>query len=277
MSYQVPDSPLHPDANEEVHHLPEGTLDIDLNPDLEDEDEDEQEEREEEGGFVKVMPQSSNILLLNNQSESMQDQESNRGRIVTDQKEEGEEEEEEDINFPSITPTFENAYESTKSDFITHTQVSPAQQSKLVNYLDDELLQIQRKFVKAQSGEFKVLVNDIIEPLLSNLKVIWLSISPTSSNNIEYFLKIINDSEDYFQYFEFDGPSNKLVFEFLQYLDVKLSFLHDVKLLSPTQLVRLLSTINRLRLILIEKFSKKSNSIVELEVSKIFEGLLERT
>lgn len=267
MSFQVPDSPAHPAANEEVRHLPEGTFEIDLNPDL-DEDDDE----DEQGGFVKIVPPTANLIsLLNRQSETIQQEEQ------TGIKRPDYQEEEEDMEFPSITPTFENAYESTKTDFASHSQITSGQQSKLVNYLDDELLKIQRMFVKTQSGELNLKVNDIIEPLFTNLKIIWLSISPESPNNIEYFLKIINDSEDYFGYFDFNGDSNKPVFEFLQFLDVKLSFLHDIKLLSPTQLVRLLSTINRLRIVLIEKFSTRSNSIVELEVSKIFEGLLERS
>lgn len=273
---KIPDSPLHPRANEEINELPEGQLpDIDLNPDLESEDDNQEENQQvngntqEEGGFIPAMAQ----VVPEPFNEGLPPDHTN-GHMT--EKPSVAEDLEEEMNFPSITPTLEQAYEDAQQEFQTHQVINGTQQSRLINYLDEELLKIQRKFVKTQSGQVRVTINDILLDLMPLLKLIWMSITANSNNTIEYFLKILTDLEDYLMHFPVPNPTN-IMFETLQYIDVRISYLYDQKLYNSTQFVRTLSIVSRLRMELITKLSNSSSTVIELESSKLFEGILERS
>ncbi|EGV66455.1 hypothetical protein PSN45_002944 [Yamadazyma tenuis] len=270
MSLNAPTTPTHPAANEEIRYLPEGQLDIDLNPDLDDDDDDDQvmdsNHMDVEGGFIK------------DQSIDQTHQLSQHHDIEPDTQPRGSPKPNLLIDFRGITPTFEESYEATRLHFTAHEEITGPQQSKLINYLDEQLLKIQRVFIKTQSGEINSTIGSIIEPLYTNAKLVWLSISPGSHGNVEYFIKILNDLEDYVSFYNLNIGDRREFFEFLQFLDVKLSYLHDVGLFSSTGLIRVVSIISRLRIVIIDKFSQsESRGEVETEVSRLFEGLLERS
>lgn len=259
---KVPSSPRHPGANEEVKELPEGQLpDIGLDAGSQS---DEDYEGPNDGGFipqVRPEPFDTNANIDENlQRHPSVDVEGN-------------------IDFPSITPTFEQAYEDTDKQFITHTPITSAQQSRLINYLDDKLLAIQREFVKTVSGELNSSLNDILQQLFPLMRMVWISITRTNNTNIEYFIKMLTEMEDYFKSLKVpvdnsSGP--RLIFETIQFLDVKTSYLYDHQLCSSTQFVRILSLAPRLRRLLITELSESSDTLIELECSKLFEGVLER-
>lgn len=266
MSYNIPQSPPHPEPNEEVKQLPSGQLNIDLNPDLQSDDDSDfvpvkqATDNEDEGGFIRPQGPRFDPLLMNELSMEKLEEPVIDKPIQVDQ----------------LTKSFEEAYELATGEFESHDPISDIQQSKLVNYLDEELLKIQRLFVKTQSGEISLTLDDILHPILTNLQVIWLSISVTSSTNVEYFIKVLNDLEDYLAFYKISNPS--LLFSLLQFIDVRLSYLYDIRVFSPTGYVRTLSIITRLRILVLDRFSRQeANNTVEVEISKVFEGLLERS
>lgn len=273
----VPSSPRHPEANEEVKELPQGQFpDIDLGG-LSQSDSDSDVGESEQGGFINGntshnrntdngVPAASAMATKNeSQTTAIQDTNGvNNGDI------------EADAMFPSITPTFEQAYEDASKEFTTHKPITAQQQSRLVNYIDEELLKIQRKFVKTQSGQIRLSLNDILNDLLPLLKMIWLSITRSSNTTFEYFVRILTDLEEYFLHYQIPDHTQEF-FETLQFIDVRISFLYDERICNRTQFIRILSVVSRLRILLISKLSNNFNPLIELESSKIFEGVLERS
>lgn len=246
----IPPSPEHPQGDEEVKELPQGGFDIDLNPGISSDEDDE--------------------VIDNNKSHDLS-QAIDVAHVNTNGMDDFEIK-----DVPTITSSFEEEYELVKDELNSHDSISLSQQSKFVNYIDEELLKLQRKFVKTQSGEIRFELTELIVELKQILKLIWRSISVSSHNNIEYFIKILNDLEDYFEFYpKFDSESG--IFQCVQYIDVRIALLHDEKLLQPTQFVRILSIVSRLRMILISKIYRNDDVAIEIEISKIFEGILDRS
>lgn len=247
----IPPSPEHPQGDEELKELPEGQFDIDLNPGISSDEDDESIDNNKSGDIS----QANDEAHVNNEYE-------------TDNF---------DVeNVPTITSSFDEEYGNVKVELDSHQPISLSQQSKFVNYIDEELLKLQRKFVKTQSGEIRFNLNQLINELDQNLKLIWRSISIASHNNIEYFIKILNDMEDYFEFYpQFTSDSG--IFKTIQFIDVRIALLHDKKLLQPTQFVRILSIISRLRMMVISKIYRNDDVTIEIEISKIFEGILDRS
>lgn len=279
----TPPTPIHPAPNEEVRNfpnekIPDSTLaDIDLNPDLYDEDDDDQDMDND----TPTNNQSNDELPVNNtngiaprnplldtlkQSEMVDDSESEMEEVDL-------------YKFQQITLPFQEAYELFTIEFnsIEPSPISQQQQSKFVNYIDDHLLRIQRKFIKSQTEDtptysFIQLINELSEVI----NIIWVSISKKNPlfGQMDYYIKILGDIEDYLSHYkrlfndEFTVDSVKIdltklvtFFKFFQKVDLQISMLIDgydtnsktITKANSTQLIRLYPIITRLRILIIEK------------------------
>lgn len=244
----LPPTPLHSAPDEEVvlpsEQMP--TNDIDLNPELE---------------------------------ESDQDTEPSEPRIS------------------AWTVPFEEAFRHLKTDFYKKQaeEFLHSQQSRFITYTDGEILQIQRKFIKFQANPDMVYsLETVITEVGRVLDFVWQSVNVKTPlfGQEEYYLRVLGDLEEWLEYYTF--PAASLVtfyikfFNFFQAIDTHLSFLadgfdtadHSVSKLSNTELVRLLPLITRLRLLIISRIGKVLESghsdVMDLEIGRLFEGLLER-
>ncbi|KAL6452997.1 hypothetical protein SBY92_000342 [Candida maltosa Xu316] len=292
-----PPTPIHPAPNEEVtNELPSGVTlsdaNIDLNPDLYDDDvdvnEDEANQKPVTNGDI-AQPRLPIVQQLQQEDELV---------VTTDS-----DLEDVDINqLQQITLPFNESYQLLKINFDNAGQdvISPAQQSKLINYIDEQLLQIQRKFIKQQT-ESVVMYSliDLIQDLTNIINLIWVSIEQKSGiyGQIEYYIKILGDLEDYLGNYatlfneswsshgklRLDMQNLVIFFKFWQKLDLHLSFLIDgftingrIMKMNGTETTRLLPIVSRLRILIISKIDM-IRSKLKLEISRIFEGVLERT
>ncbi|CAI5758165.1 unnamed protein product [Candida verbasci] len=277
----LPPTPLHPAPNEEINNqLPQGKLqssNIDLNPDLYDEEEEKTPDND------KIETDNSNILLDQLSETELEDV---------------------NINLNQVTLSFDQAYESLKINFYNNKSqsLSESQQSKFINYLDEELLKVQRNFIKQQSGESTNSLIDLISDLNPILELLFVSISPNANlfAQVSYYIKILGDFEDFINHynvlFEYNNISQIAeFFKFIQNLDLSICLLidgyeninnHKVQKFNMTELTRLFPIVSRIRILIIEKVdnqrrrNRKPNEMIdnllELEISRIFEGILTR-
>ncbi|CAX43148.1 uncharacterized protein yor352w homologue, putative [Candida dubliniensis CD36] len=329
-----PPTPIHPAPNEELTNgVPTNTLladsNIDLNPDLYEEEEMQVEDSKDNSNDKGLPKNSTNDALLPPQSEGTSNNDVNGAITNADS-----DLEDVEINqLHQITLPFIESYQLLKQDFhntltnLNSTQITSAQQSKLINYIDETLLQIQRKFIKQQTeSEISYSLIHLLQELSTVISVIWVSIQQKSVlyGQIEYYIKILGDLEDYVNNYKTlfnESWSNNnnlhinmqnlvIFFKFWQKIDLQLSFLIDgynivlnndnqqTKLIkmNVTELTRLLPIVTRLRIAIISKIdairirlkrNQESNSdnvatsniltIFELEISRLFEGILERS
>lgn len=330
-----PPTPIHPAPNEELTNgVPTNTLladsNIDLNPDLYEEEEMDIEETK--SNIVdEILPENltSNDPALQPQSGNAFNDNINGATTNADS-----DLEDVEINqLHQITLPFNESYQLLKQEFqntltnLGQSQITSAQQSKLINYIDETLLQIQRKFIKQQTElEINYSLIQLLQELSTVISVIWVSIQQklVLYGQIEYYIKILGDLEDYVNNYKtlFNETWSKnnnlhinmqnlvIFFKFWQKIDLQLSFLIDgynivlnngnqqTKLIkmNVTELTRLLPIVTRLRIAIISKIDglrmrlKKNQennndndatsnilTIFELEISRLFEGILERS
>lgn len=330
-----PPTPIHPAPNEELTNgVPTNTLladsNIDLNPDLYEEEEMDIEETK--SNIVdEISPENltSNDPALQPQSGNASNDDINGATTNADS-----DLEDVEINqLHQITLPFNESYQLLKQEFqntltnLGQSQITSAQQSKLINYIDETLLQIQRKFIKQQTElEINYSLIQLLQELSTVISVIWVSIQQklVLYGQIEYYIKILGDLEDYVNNYKtlFNETWSKnnnlhinmqnlvIFFKFWQKIDLQLSFLIDgynivlnngnqqTKLIkmNVTELTRLLPIVTRLRIAIISKIDglrmrlKKNQennndndatsnilTIFELEISRLFEGILERS
>lgn len=330
-----PPTPIHPAPNEELTNgVPTNTLladsNIDLNPDLYEEEEMDIEEAT--SNIVdEISPENltSNDPALQPQSGNASNDDINGATTNADS-----DLEDVEINqLHQITLPFNESYQLLKQEFqntltnLGQSQITSAQQSKLINYIDETLLQIQRKFIKQQTKlEINYSLIQLLQELSTVISVIWVSIQQklVLYGQIEYYIKILGDLEDYVNNYKtlFNETWSKnnnlhinmqnlvIFFKFWQKIDLQLSFLIDgynivlnngnqqTKLIkmNVTELTRLLPIVTRLRIAIISKIDglrmrlKKNQennndndatsnilTIFELEISRLFEGILERS
>ena len=322
-----PPTPIHPAPNEELTNgVPTNTLladsNIDLNPDLYEEEEMDIEEAT--SNIVdEISPENltSNDPALQPQSGNASNDDINGATTNADS-----DLEDVEINqLHQITLPFNESYQLLKQEFqntltnLGQSQITSAQQSKLINYIDETLLQIQRKFIKQQRElEINYSLIQLLQELSTVISVIWVSIQQklVLYGQIEYYIKILGDLEDYVNNYKtlFNETWSKnnnlhinmqnlvIFFKFWQKIDLQLSFLIDgnqqTKLIkmNVTELTRLLPIVTRLRIAIISKIDglrmrlKKNQennndndatsnilTIFELEISRLFEGILERS
>lgn len=285
---ETPPTPLHPAPNAEVSNLPSEPLsnsNMELNPDLYDEEDDDNSMAE---------PQRNTEA----QEDNAEDNDPDSSGIY--------------INL--WTMPFDDAYDLLKAQFLKNwnqPKVTEAQQSKFVNYLDHELLQVQRKFIKNQADTAELYsLQQLLHDIGTILDLIWFLVNPNNKlyGQEEYFLRIIGDLEDWVAYYGLpiydaaDTSSAELYkfFNFFQAFDTRLSFLIDgyqvngeTAKLSSTEIVRLVPIVSRLRLEIVSKLdpsrskltraktlgNEQANdllNILDVEIGRLFEGILER-
>lgn len=316
-----PPTPQHPAADEEVRELPLGTLPestmahIDLNPDLEMlEDENEQHtantenENDDEsdasgtnegpGGFSEAQDHTEHPLSENfNKNE-------NTGSNSKGNGSENDGENEDEIN--EISPHNNGHIYKLRSsvDQLDHSPITLAQQSKLINYVDAQLLAIQRRFVKSQadtSQPYPLL--DLLRDTQSVVDLIWCSVSTRSKlfGQPEYMVSLLGNLEDYLLHYDLAEAQREL-FGFFRILDQRISTLIDgytyeghTEKISQTLLVRLAPIVSRVRFLVVTKLGSTRERLarevvestdnekaraeldrLELEVGNLLEGVLER-
>lgn len=285
-----PDTPAHPQPNEEVI-LPAGEFaagDMDLNPELDDDTENESQPQSQEIGT------SSGIL----------DSTSNGIREISSRK---------DSMFALWTQPFDEALEQLRLLKMTQhqDQLSLSQQSKLVTFIDDRLLQAQRDFIKNQAlSKETYSLKQLLADIAAVVDLVWrlVDVNAPLFGQEEYLIRIMGDLEDWVLYYDLpvldaDRPEtielHAALFRFFQAIDTRVSFLIDgytaelkTYKLSGTELVRLMPIVSRVRsemVNLLEKscvgllqksvFENSSNTymnILEIEVGRLLEGVIER-
>ena len=330
-----PPTPIHPAPNEELTNgVPTNTLladsNIDLNPDLYEEEEMDIEEAK--SNIVDEIPPEN----LTSNDPALQPQTGNAFNDNINDATTNADSDLEDVEINQlhqITLPFNESYQLLKQEFqntltnLGQSQITSAQQSKLINYIDETLLQIQRKFIKQQTElEINYSLIQLLQEVSTVISVIWVSIQQklVLYGQIEYYIKILGDLEDYVNNYKtlFNETWSKnnnlhinmqnlvIFFKFWQKIDLQLSFLIDgynivlnngnqqTKLIkmNVTELTRLLPIVTRLRIAIISKIDglrmrlKKNQennndndatsnilTIFELEISRLFEGILERS
>lgn len=330
-----PPTPIHPAPNEELTNgVPTNTLladsNIDLNPDLYEEEEMDIEEAK--SNIVDEIPPEN----LTSNDPALQPQTGNAFNDNINDATTNADSDLEDVEINQlhqITLPFNESYQLLKQEFqntltnLGQSQITSAQQSKLINYIDETLLQIQRKFIKQQTElEINYSLIQLLQELSTVISVIWVSIQQklVLYGQIEYYIKILGDLGDYVNNYKtlFNETWSKnnnlhinmqnlvIFFKFWQKIDLQLSFLIDgynivlnngnqqTKLIkmNVTELTRLLPIVTRLRIAIISKIDglrmrlKKNQennndndatsnilTIFELEISRLFEGILERS
>ncbi|CAK9439250.1 uncharacterized protein LODBEIA_P34640 [Lodderomyces beijingensis] len=262
----------------------------------------------------KDQPNGINLSSLNNlASQELQDYESSMAQIqhqanlTTPQLQ----------AIKQITLPFDEAYAQFVTRFNSITSqhsISQEQESKFVSFIDGKLLQIQRRFIKQQSDPTSIYtLPQLVAELDAVVDVIWVSVERKSRLfcQSEYFIKILGDLEDYvahykriFDEIQLDSHSRgkfvdlkwanmEVLFSFWRKVDLMVSLLIDgydlseaqVEKMSRTELVRLIPIVSRLRLSIIAKLDRirvlvvddAIRDMLELEVSQLFEGVLERS
>ncbi|KAK9446684.1 uncharacterized protein V1518DRAFT_132734 [Limtongia smithiae] len=164
-------------------------------------------------------------------------------------------------------------------------RLSDEQQSRLVNYLDEQLLHVARRFVRRCSavGEGSVesslmTVDSLIDDLTRLIDLIWYSVSGTSTPFLQeqYLLHIADDLIDYILRLPIDSPDK--VFAVLAKLD-KIFYklvVGDVpsgKRMSNTERARLESIAERTRVDVVEKLARYAGH--EVALTRVYERVLE--
>lgn len=265
----APNSPVHPDADQEARNLPERGLSeseldlLDLNPDLEAKTSEESTPAQETNG--------STIPLDDHLYDRLEDFQ------------------------PVLVPSPLSGIPPRQG-----RRLSSSQQSKFVNYVDEKLLHIQRRFV--QSFGLGDLGYGSIDELLLDLKqllnFIWLSIDPdagtihpkdyylaqpnTNFGQSDYLIRIAGDFTEYISKLEINQSSGSGVLRLLKSLDDKFARLIDGaipggKAISRTESVRIYGIAERTRILVSDLFEKKQIEGFHYELSKVYEQVLDRT
>lgn len=204
------------------------------------------------------------------------------------------------------TLTFDDAFEIQRIQFekTAAETLSLPQQSRFVSFLDEELLHIQRHFVKHQAGEQPYPLELLLADVQRVLDLVWVLVN--SSNSLygqeEYLVKICGDLEDWIVQYDLMPNKKQMAladgfflrfFAFFQSLDTRLSFLIDgfvargrTQKMSPTQFVRLGPIVSRLRFEIITRLDPVREYLertglpllnkLDVEIGRLFEGVLER-
>lgn len=197
---------------------------------------------------------------------------------------------EEETFYPisQVTLPFDNTYTLHQSKFTTNPQdgITSRQQSKLINFIDEKLLQIQRNYIKSQAAEaetysFPTLSDDLNQVI----DLLWIPIKKGIPlfGQVDYLIRILSDLEDYLMHYppvfiiqdfspilsSHDRARFIDYFNFFQSFDVKLSIVYDgfntidgkVNKMGTTQLVRLTPIITRLRIIITDSIEPRRNTL----------------
>lgn len=293
---ETPTTPIHvaPDVEVTLPDEPFQDNDMELNPELDEDMEDETVE-------------DTSVYDTNVADHIKNAQDGKSGPDLTD----------DNSNFEVDlwTLPFEDAYHILRkqsNDRNSQPEVTESQQSKFINYVDGELLQVQRKFIKNQAETTEIYsLTQLLQDVAKILDLLWYLISTSRKlyGQDEYFIKITGDLEDWISYYllGIEGAGQKAeavlfqFFNFFQSLDTRLSFLIDgyhaglaLTKMSVTEVVRLVPIISRLRFEIVSKFDRLRAKLthqkalgdldadallnkLDVEIGRLFEGVLERT
>lgn len=263
----APNSPVHPDPDQEASNLPERSLPgsvldlLDLNPDLE----------------AKTATEST-TRNTNGLEHTIDDHLYDRL---------------EDFQ-PTLVPSPLNPVQPHLG-----RRLSSSQQSKFINYADERLLHIQRRFV--QSFGLSELGYSSIDELLNDVKqllnFVWLSIDSnptihdkeyystlpdTNFGQTHFLIRIAGDLVEYVGKMEITQASGVEILKLLKSLDDKFARLIDGtipggKSINRTESVRLYGIAERTRVLVSDLFEKKQIEGFHYELSKVYEQVLDRT
>jgi hypothetical protein len=155
-------------------------------------------------------------------------------------------------------------------------RLSVTQQSKFINYVDEKLLEIHRKFVKTVGmGQYSSA--EILGDLQQLVEFIWLSIHREDSRSlfgqVDYLLTIAGDLLEFVDKLTVHGVSSD-VLELLDSLDNK--FVVLLPIMKQTEVVRLVSIAERTRPLVFTSFEKANVTGYHDELAKVYERVLER-
>lgn len=307
---ETPKTPLHPRGDEEIReipqaYLPEGTIaDLNLNPGLYDDD---SGESNSEGEYKKPQVgdgnQTENLITTSKEGIDKEDYYEIEPLTCSFQKE-----------IETLTEEVSTRADQVKEDF---------QKSRLINYIDERFLVIQRNYKRSRSSVTELYsLLTLLSDLSKLVDIIWHSINTYSGlfGQDDCLIRILGDLEDYvYPYSMFEDLSDldalkrqlQHYFQFFQRLDTILSLLidgvpqkyHGPRLkLYATQVVRINSIMGRLRPLVISKVTSLKNQLsyeshiyaqkgekesfrkvqnllntLDVEIGKVFEGILDRT
>lgn len=173
---------------------------------------------------------------------------------------------------------------------IVHRDLSESQQERLKEYLDEQLMHINRKFIKRHNDEDvnveKYLsLKELLIDFNRTLDVLWYSIASTeqSFGQSFYLLRMADDLITYFEGFydrsigwAIDGLTT------CQKLDMMFTKLLDSKQFTPTDKVRLQSIAQRTRvsttrMIVDSTENTDQQDLYDELLAKVYEGVLDHT
>lgn len=163
-----------------------------------------------------------------------------------------------------------------------YSGLTEAQQNKFIDYLDDRLLKISRRFVKRASEEDDGTAYQSLIPLLEDLNqlidVIWYSISGADHSQLfgqnYYLLRIADELVDFIGGY-YQDPKPKETIEVLKKMDTIFAKMIDEGKMKQTEAVRLESIAERTRIIVAKVLDGLQN--YDNEVSKVYDQVLDRT
>lgn len=289
---ETPTTPIHvaPDVEVTLPDEPFQDNDLELNPEL---DEDMEDENADD---TNVADHINGTQDGNSRTQDLTDDNSN-------------------FEVDLWTLPFEDAYQILRkqtNDRNSQPEVTESQQSKFINYVDGELLQVQRKFIKNQAETTEIYpLSQLLQDVAKVMDLLWYLISSSRKlyGQDEYYIRITGDLEDWISYYllGIEGAGQKAeadffqFFNFFQSLDTRLSFLIDgyhaglaLTKMSVTEVVRLVPIISRLRFEIVSKFDRLRAKLthqkalgdldadallnkLDVEIGRLFEGVLERT
>ncbi|KAK9454261.1 hypothetical protein V1511DRAFT_421267 [Dipodascopsis uninucleata] len=193
---------------------------------------------------------------------------------------------------------FQRKYDSATPIFYTNQNheiktLSPSQQSRFVNYVDEQLLHISRKYIKrftssesdsdpvstSRSAESSAVETDaVIDELDKIVDLIWYSVSTTTTPFIQsqYFLRIADDVNEYTCSNKVQSPAK--IFHILAKLDrifyrLIIGAIPSKKRMSNTERVRLEGIVERSRVDLVNSLGHIPG--FETEITRVYEKVLE--
>lgn len=203
----------------------------------------------------------------------------------------------------------DEALTSVSADFASEPQlleITHTQESRLINYVDNQLLQVQRRFIKNQASDTIVYpLSELLADVQKVADLIWYSVRQEHGlfGQDEYLIRIVGDLGDWVEYYSMPEltPQNTRfymqLFTTLQLFDARISLLIDglqstagVSKMTRTGIVRLSPIISRLRLVVISKMEpvrqglaktatsadKELMNVLDIEIGRLFECILDR-
>lgn len=253
-----PARPPHPSANEEFKLVPSMTkmneVQLDLNPDLSDDDIEVDDVNLDDPPEDSVPLQSKPVK----RNFEIYDSESDYDR----------------------SPAFESPLPRTEVPLsAVHRQLLSRNKDTIMNYLDSELMKIQRKNITAYVVVDTRERENILKELIDGYLVLTNFINAVVQNNNslqdygQYLITIAGDSLECIERFPLNRPILETVLILFQKLDSM--FVSNLSQLDSTDRVRIASIAERARIVTINVSIKYKVNAYKNELGKIYENILQ--